>query len=55
MLRGDPDSVVDRMIKLNHTKCKLMYYGNINLHVEYLVKEENGSIGLLEKSISERD
>jgi len=58
-LQGDLDSVSDwtsewRM-KLNNSKSKVMHYGKQNLNFEYLVKEDDGSIGFLERSNKERD
>ena len=44
-----------RIMKLNNTKRKLMHYGKQNLMFEYLVKDDDGSIGFLEKSRSEKD
>ena len=32
-----------------------MYYGKQNINFEFLVKEDDGSIGFLERSIKERD
>ena len=42
-------------MKLNNSKSKVMYYGKQNLNFEFLVKEDDGSIGFLERSIKERD
>jgi len=58
-LQGDLDSVSDWMsewrMKLNNSKSKVMHYGKQNLNFEYLVKEDDGSIGFLERSNKERD
>ena len=64
-LQGDLDSVSDWMsewqMKSNNSKSKDMHYGKQNLNFEYLVKEDDGSIGfldlsdLLERSNKERD
>ena len=59
VLQGDLDSISEWMndcrMKFNNTKCKVIHYGKQNLIFEYLVKDENGRIGFLEKSRSERD
>ena len=52
--QGDLDSVFDWM-KLKNSKSKVIHYGEQNLNFEYLVKEDDGSIGFLERSNKERD
>ena len=58
-LQGNLYLVTDWMnefrMKLNNSKSKAMHYGKQNLKFEYLVKEQNGSIGFLEKYNQERD